>query len=644
MKSKMTEREIWIDGERAYSSVAFDDFVKNLTESSDEDDMLDMSEMLAPEPDKKGHYYTSPQVKNKWIDPRILIETQIKRFARWLSTTPPGLWHFFSFLFVTSLKMKLRYFDQGENEHFEDFFVPVEDVIILDVESESDEEEEEELELNEPPQEDEFSQLKITNRGHASQLVEISSMKVMIDPVFADLAPFLYPSMTKQSVPEQMVDTDLDVILISHNHRDHVDEETLRAYLAALEGAGKEQPTVLVPMGDKKFFDKLGFTKVEECEWNEVVPVKKEGKTVNFCSVPSNHRSGRGPFDIHKSLVTGWVMHPENSNEIVYDAGDTARLSESRITAIAVNIYQLVQQNEDDSFADIRITQLIPGGPNYTRKDMQPTHQSFLDSMVSGFRLAIALEKVSEKAGQKIDASVWLEKISNIVMHQNKFELGPDRFNENVFIRDRALSYLSMNDAELVVQREKQAGKSKHFSLFHRKKDFILDGVDELKELSSKIWGNQASNKLTPYIQSNYHFPKINETMDADEIFREGPTSHIPDTRHRCYLVAAPEGMSYKEAKKYTLKQMRMHRYAILKMGDSYYHVNKKTKEIESVGTLKKGLYSGAKEKLSGLSDCFKGLNSGEVRVATNAELTAISEVVPLHNRRKGEKARAIAP
>ena len=62
-------------------------------------------------------------------------------------------------------------------------------------------------------------------------------------------------------------------------------------------------------------------------------------------------------------------------------------------------------------------------------------------------------------------------------MHHNKYELCPDRFNENIFIYTRLLSYLKMSNEQLQTHINKQQEKSTSCSLFHRRKDFIIDGV-----------------------------------------------------------------------------------------------------------------------------------------------------------------------
>ena len=66
-------------------------------------------EFLSPKPRLDGRYVTSEGTLNRWIDPKIFMETQLKRFMRWL-TTIPILKSFFIWLLLHKLKMKLDYF------------------------------------------------------------------------------------------------------------------------------------------------------------------------------------------------------------------------------------------------------------------------------------------------------------------------------------------------------------------------------------------------------------------------------------------------------------------------------------------------------------------------------------------------------
>ena len=69
---------------------------------------------------------------------------------------------------------------------------------------------------------------------------------------------------------------------------------------------------------------------------------------ITFCSTPADHRSGRHGYDAHKSLVMGWTISQKNRNEILYFAGDTAKISDIRMKGLALDIYQFYQHTGDN--------------------------------------------------------------------------------------------------------------------------------------------------------------------------------------------------------------------------------------------------------------------------------------------------------
>lgn len=183
--------------------------------------------------------------------------------------------------------------------------------------------------------------------------------------------------------------------------------------------------------------------------------------------------------------------------------------------ALALNIYQMMKHKKclDEQSLPV-IINLGPGGPNYTRQDMQPTHQSGVDSIISAFRLAIAMNKINISDPNQhtvFTNEQWLDSIATVFMHQNHFELGPDGFNENVFIYTRLLSYLAMDNEELEQHKEKQLRKSIYSSLFQHRKDFIIDGVYQLGALAKKIWPDlspkEQQDNLIGFIKTRTHFP-----------------------------------------------------------------------------------------------------------------------------------------
>lgn len=157
---------------------------------------------------------------------------------------------------------------------------------------------------------------QLTWIGHSSFLFQFRGLNVLTDPVFSERAspfPFAGP---KRYTPAAMQVDDLppvDLVLVSHNHYDHLDDATVRA----LHRRFGDNVCFCVPEGLADWFRKRGIHNlVELCWWqSRALP----GGEV-FC-VPAQHFSGRGPADTNLSLWCGWILALGDYR--LYFAGDT---------------------------------------------------------------------------------------------------------------------------------------------------------------------------------------------------------------------------------------------------------------------------------------------------------------------------------
>jgi N-acyl-phosphatidylethanolamine-hydrolysing phospholipase D len=155
------------------------------------------------------------------------------------------------------------------------------------------------------------SEPSVTWIGHASLLLQAEGMSVLTDPMFSPrilavkrLAP---PGLLLTQLPP------IDVVVISHNHRDHLDEASVRAL-------GPEVSYV-VPLGLAGWFKKRGLNKVVELDWWEGTEVVARSSRIRVTLVPAQHWSMRGPLDANRSLWGGYVI--ESPAVRFYFAGDT---------------------------------------------------------------------------------------------------------------------------------------------------------------------------------------------------------------------------------------------------------------------------------------------------------------------------------
>ena len=166
-----------------------------------------------------------------------------------------------------------------------------------------------------PPERVGPGQMRVTFVNHATVLVQMDRVNILADPIWSERCSPVSFAGPKRVVPpglrfEQL--PPIDVVLISHNHYDHLDLPTLRR-LAAEHG-----PRILVPLGNRRFFDGSGVRGAEELDWWQSVEIR-EG--VRIEAVPAQHFSGRGMFDRDRALWAGFVASGPAGP--VYFAGDT---------------------------------------------------------------------------------------------------------------------------------------------------------------------------------------------------------------------------------------------------------------------------------------------------------------------------------
>ncbi|MDQ7969126.1 MAG: MBL fold metallo-hydrolase [Oxalicibacterium faecigallinarum] len=157
--------------------------------------------------------------------------------------------------------------------------------------------------------------------GHATVLLQVQGTNVLTDPIWSKRASPLSFMGPKRHVPPPMDMNELphiDVVLISHNHYDHLD----RATVEQLNKQDGGPPLFLVPLGIKPWLNDLGITNVKELDWWESA---SQG-SLNFHLVPVQHWSARSLTDRQETLWGGWTMHTNKDTATpfsVFFAGDT---------------------------------------------------------------------------------------------------------------------------------------------------------------------------------------------------------------------------------------------------------------------------------------------------------------------------------
>ncbi|WP_354005128.1 MBL fold metallo-hydrolase [Ramlibacter cellulosilyticus] len=161
--------------------------------------------------------------------------------------------------------------------------------------------------------------------GHATVLMQSGGLNVLTDPVFSERAsPVSFAGPTRAQPPGiALADLPaIDVVLISHNHYDHLDEDSVRRLDARAQG----RTLFLVPLGLKEWFAGVGIRNVLELDWWDVH--RHEG--VDFQLVPVQHWSARGLGDRNHTLWGGWAVFAPDLRW--YFSGDTGYSNSFRET------------------------------------------------------------------------------------------------------------------------------------------------------------------------------------------------------------------------------------------------------------------------------------------------------------------------
>jgi len=152
--------------------------------------------------------------------------------------------------------------------------------------------------------------------GHATLFVQLGGLNILTDPHFSERAFMVQFAGPKRMGPLPMRLQDLpriDLVLISHNHYDHLDRDTVLA-LEAQPGGG---PLFVAPLGVDRWLAEEGVRRIERFDWWERRTVM--GVDVHF--VPAQHWSSRTPWDRNATLWGGWVVKTQDFS--FYFAGDT---------------------------------------------------------------------------------------------------------------------------------------------------------------------------------------------------------------------------------------------------------------------------------------------------------------------------------
>ncbi len=149
--------------------------------------------------------------------------------------------------------------------------------------------------------------------GHASVLIQTGGLNILTDPIWSDYAsPF--PPLGPKRVAEPGIAFDdlprIDIVVISHNHYDHMDLPTLRKLWQ------RDRPLIVTSLGNDAILRREGM-EVRAVDWGQGVRAK--GAVVHV--LRNHHWSSRWGRDRNRALWSAFLIETPGGN--IFFAGDT---------------------------------------------------------------------------------------------------------------------------------------------------------------------------------------------------------------------------------------------------------------------------------------------------------------------------------
>jgi L-ascorbate metabolism protein UlaG (beta-lactamase superfamily) len=228
-----------------------------------------------------------------------------------------------------------------------------------------------------PPERVGGGRMRVTFINHATLLLQCDNVNMLTDPIWSDrCSPFAGAGPRRHRAPGiRFRDLPpIDLVLLSHNHYDHLDLPTLHALRK------RDRPRFITPLGNDLFLKRHGIRNVTALDWWQ--------SSDSITLVPARHFSARGLSDRDANLWGGFVIGGASGH--AYFAGDTG---------FGEHFAKIVAR-----FPAIRLA-MLPIGAYLPRWFMSPVHSSPADMV---------------RAHQILGAQL------SVPMHYGTFNLGDD--------------------------------------------------------------------------------------------------------------------------------------------------------------------------------------------------------------------------
>ena len=219
--------------------------------------------------------------------------------------------------------------------------------------------------------------------GHSTMVIRIGGKTILTDPVFSDaIYPirFLAPKAFAYTRPIEIADLpDVDVVLLSHDHYDHLDYASIRALSV-------KDPLFVTPLGVGSHLKKWGVAedRIIERDWWQDTAIGG----LRLTATPAQHFSGRGVMDSGKTLWASWVI--DGGGERLFFSGDSGYFAGfkdigERFGPFDLTILESGAYNENWLDVHMLPEQTVQAHLDLKGKVLQPIHWGKFDLALHGW-------------------------------------------------------------------------------------------------------------------------------------------------------------------------------------------------------------------------------------------------------------------
>lgn len=262
--------------------------------------------------------------------------------------------------------------------------------------------------------------LSVTWFGHSSALFEVDGKLILTDPAFSESAGPVSWAASKRFKNKDLISAaqlpELDVVLISHDHYDHLDQETITQL-------AQKTKQFLVPLGVAKYLIKWGVSadKIQEFSWWENTSF--EG--IEFVSTPARHFSGRGLINRNSTLWCSWVI--KGSEHSVFFSGDSGYQKDFKVIGekygpFDLGLLECGQYNDDWGLIHMSPEESVQAGLDTKTKLALPIHWGAFSLSVHAWYEPI--ERFTNKA-EELDLSMITPQIGERIVINDSVSNNP---------------------------------------------------------------------------------------------------------------------------------------------------------------------------------------------------------------------------